>query len=108
MAFLRKKRKFAALNKENCEEHPTRNLAQNSNFHGPQEEYITEFFEEIEVRVTKKLSKEFRRSESRTLGKLSRLDDFLLNPLDQGHSVTTSETSWNTLRKIQGTDGEVS
>ena len=36
--------------------------------------------EEIEGRVTKKLSKEFSRTESRILGALSKVDEFLLNP----------------------------
>ena len=52
----RNKRKLAALNKENCEEHPRSNLAQNSNVPRSQEDYITQVSEEIEGRVTKKLS----------------------------------------------------
>ena len=35
---------------------------------------------EIEGRVNKKLSKEFNKTESRILGSLSKLDDFLFNP----------------------------
>ena len=81
MATLRNKRKLAALNKESCTEHPGRNLAQNSNVPRSQEDYITQVGEEIEGRVTKKLSKEFNRTESRILGVLSRLDEFRLNPL---------------------------
>ena len=50
----RNKRKLAALNKENCEEHPRSNLAQNSNVPRSQEDYVTQVFEEIEGRVTKK------------------------------------------------------
>ena len=41
-----------------------------------QEDYIFQVSEEIEGRVTKKLSQEFSRTESRILGALSRLDDF--------------------------------
>ena len=41
MATLRSKRKLPALNKENCEEHPRSNLAQNSNFPRSQEDYFT-------------------------------------------------------------------
>ena len=52
----RKKKKLAALNKENCEEHPRSNLAQNSNIPKSQEDYITQVSEEIEGRVTKELS----------------------------------------------------
>ena len=56
MATLRNKRKLAALNKENCEEHRKSNFAQNSNAPKSQEDYITQVFEEIESRVTTKLS----------------------------------------------------
>ena len=80
MATLGNKRKLAALNKENCEEHPRSDLAQNSNVPRSQEDYITQVFEEIECRVTK-LSQEFSRNESHILGALSRLDDFLVNPV---------------------------
>ena len=46
-------RKLAALNKENCEEHPRSNLAQNSNVPISQEDYITQVSKEIEGKVTK-------------------------------------------------------
>ena len=59
----RNKRKLAAINKENCEEHPSSNCAQNSNVPRSQEDYITQVFEEIEGRVTKKLSKVFTAKE---------------------------------------------
>ena len=85
----RNKRKLAALNKENCEERPGSNLAQNSNAPRSQEDYITQVSEEIEGRVTERLSKEFSRTENRILGALARLDDFFMNPLLQGHSETT-------------------
>ena len=86
---------MAALNKENCEEHPRSNLASNSNVPRSQEDYITQVSEEIEGKVTKKLSQEFSRTENRILGALARLDDFLMNPLLQDHSGTTPETSRN-------------
>ena len=56
MATLRNKRKLAASKKENCEEHPRSNLAENSNVPRSQKDYITEVSEEIEERVTRKLS----------------------------------------------------
>ena len=59
---------------------------------------------EIEGRVTKKLSQEFSRTESHILGALVRLDDFLMNPLFQGHSGTAPETSRNALSTSQGTN----
>ena len=99
----RNKRKLAALNNENCEEHPRSNLAQNSNAPRSQEDYLTQVSEEIEGRVTKRLSKEFSRTENRILGALARLDDFLMNPLLQGHSGTTPEPSRNALSTSQGT-----
>ena len=101
---IRNKRKLAALIKENCEEHPRRNLAQNPNAPISQEDYITQVSEEIEGRVTKRLSKEFSRTENRILGALARLDNFLMNPLLQGHSGTTPEPSRNTLNTSQGTN----
>ena len=104
MATLRNKKKLAALNKENCEEHPRSNLAQNSNGPRSQDDYITQVFEEIEGRVTKKLSKEFSRTEKRMLGALVRLDDFLMNPLIQGHSGTAPETSRSAFSTSQGTN----
>ena len=79
----RNKRRLAALNNENCEEHPRSNSAQNSNVPRSQEDYITQVSEEIGGRVTKKLSHEFSRTENRILGALARLDDFLMNPLIQ-------------------------
>ena len=98
----RNKRKLAALNKENCEEHPRSNLAQRSNAPRSQEDYITQVSEEIEGRVTKRLSKEFSRTKNRILGALARLDDFLMNPLLQGRSGVTPETSRNPLSTSQG------
>ena len=100
----RNKRKLSALNKQNCEEHLRRNLAQNSNVPRSQEDYITQVSEEIEGRVTKKLSQEFSRTENRILGALARLDDLIVNPLLQGHSGTTPETSRNMFSINQGTN----
>ena len=92
------------MNKENCEEHPRSNLVSNSNVPRSQEDYITQVSEKNEGRVTKKLSQEFSRTENCILGALSRLDDFLMNPLLQGHSGTTPETSRNVLSINQGTN----
>ena len=98
----RNKRKLAALNKENCEEHPRSNLAQNSSAPRSQEDYITQVSEEIEGRVTKRLSKEFSRTKNRILGALARLDDFLMNPLLPGYSGATPEPTRNALSNNQG------
>ena len=100
----RNKRKLAALNKENCEENPRSNMAQNSGAPRSQEDYITQVSEEIEGRVTKRLSKEFSRTENSILGALARLDDFLMNLLLPGHSGTAPEPTRNTTRNNQGTN----
>ena len=100
----RNKRKLAALKMENCEEQPRSNLAKNSSVPRSQEDYITQVSEEIERRVIKKVSQEFSRTENRILGALARLDDFLMDPLLQGHSGTTPETSRNMFSTNQGTN----
>ena len=100
----RSKRKLAALNKENCEENPKSNMAQNPGATRSQEDYITQISEEIEGRVTKRLSKEFSRTENRILGALAQLNDFLMNPLLPGHSGTAPEPTRNTTRNNQGTN----
>ena len=89
----RNKRKLAVLNKENCEEHPRSSLAQNTKVPRSQEDCITQVSEEIEGRVTNKLSQEFSGTENRILGALAQLDDFLMNPQIQGHSGTTPQMS---------------
>ena len=79
-------------------------MAQNSNVPRSQEDYITQVSEEIEGRVSKKLSQEFSRTENRILGALARLDDFLMSPLIQGHSGTAPETTRNVFSVSQGTN----
>ena len=98
------KSKLAALDKENCEEHPRSNLAQNLIAPRSQEDYITQVSDEIEGRVTKRLSKKFSRTENRILGALARLDDFLMKPLLPGHSGNTPEPTRNALYNSQGTN----
>ena len=67
MAALRNKRKLAAVSRETPE--GTRNSrAQNALDPELTQDYISQVSEEIEGRVTKKLSKEFSRTESRILG----------------------------------------
>ena len=58
-------------------------------------DYIVQVSKEIERRVTKKLSQHFSRTESRSLGALSKLDDFLLKPQIRTFSGTVPATSWN-------------
>ena len=79
-------------------------MAQDSNVPRSQEDYITQISEEIEGRVTEKLSQKFSNTDIRILGALSSLNDFLMNPLIQGHSGTAPETSRNTYGINQGTN----
>ena len=79
-------------------------MAQNSGAPRSQEDYITQVSEEIEARVTKRLSKEFSRTENRILGALAQLNDFLMNPLLPGHSGTTPEPTRNASHNNQGTN----
>ena len=78
------KRKLAVLNKENCEEHPGSNLAQNSNAPRSQEDYITQVSEKIEGRVTKRLSKEFSRTEKPHSTRISASRRFSYEPATTG------------------------
>ena len=75
---------MVALNEANCEEHPRSNLAQNSNAPRSQEDYITQVSEKIVGRVTKRFSKDFSRTENRSLGALARLDGFLIETATTG------------------------
>ena len=59
------------------------------------QECISHVSEEVEGRVTKKLSKNFSRTESRFLGALSKLDEFLLSPQVRTCSVSVPGTSRN-------------
>ena len=56
--------------------------------------------------MTKKLSQEFSRTESRILGALSKLDELLLNPQIRTFSGTTSRTFRNTDVENQEPSGD--
>ena len=79
MATLRNKRNLAAVIRETQEEHLRNGQSRNTSVPRINEENITQVSEEIEGSVSKKLSQEFSRTESRVLGALSKLDEFLLN-----------------------------
>ena len=104
MATLRSKRKLAAVIRETQEEHPRNGQSRNTSVPRINEEYITQVSEEIESRVTEKLSQEFSRAESRILGALSKLDEFLLNPRITTHSETVPGKFRNTNEENQGTN----
>ena len=103
MATLRNKRKLAAVSRETPES--TRN-GRTQNILDPEltQDYISQVSEEIEGRVTKKLSKEFSKTESRILGALSKLDEFLLNPQVRTCSVAVPGTSRSSNLGNQGTN----
>ena len=103
MATLRNKRKLAAVSRETPES--TRN-GRAPNVLDPEvtQDYISQVSEEIEGRVTKRLSKEFSRTESRILGALSKLDEFLLNPQVRACSVVAPRTSRSSNLGNQGTN----
>ena len=69
-------------------------------------DYISQVSEEIEGSVTKKLSKEFSKTESRILGALSKLDELLLNPRVGTCSVAVRGTSRNANSENRETHGD--
>ena len=103
-ATLRNKRKLAAVTRETQEEHPRNGQSRITSVPRINEEFITQVFEEIEGRVTQKLSQEYSRTEFRILGALSKLDEFLLNQQIRTHSGTVPETFRNTNVDNQGTN----
>ena len=103
MATLSKKRKLEAVTRETQEEHRRNGQSRNTSVPGNNEEVITKVSEEIEGRVSKRLSQEFNRTESRILGALSKLEEFLLNQQITTHSRTVPGTFRNTNVENQGT-----
>ena len=106
MATVRNKKNLAAFNTEKCKKHPRSIQGYNSSVPRSQEDYVTQVSEEIEGRVTKKMSQEFSKTEKHIFGALSCLDDFLMNALIQGHSGTARETYRNAFGINQGTNEE--
>ena len=103
MATLRNKKKLAAVSRETPE---SSRSGRTQNILDPEltQDYISQVSEEIEGRVTKKLSKEFSRTESRILGALSKLDEFFLNPQVRTCSVAVPGTSRSSNLENQGTN----
>ncbi len=100
MATLKNKRKLSAFTTETQEEHPRNGQSRNTSVPRINEEYITQVFEEIEGRVTQKLSPEFSRTECCILGALSKLDEFLLNPQVRTRSGTQTWKTRNQMRIV--------
>ena len=105
MATLRNKRKLAVVSRETPES--TRNSrVQNALDPESTKHYISQVSEEIEERVSKKLSKEFNKIESRILGALSKPDEFILNPQVRTCSVAVPGASRNNNSKNRETTGD--
>ena len=102
MATLRNKRKLAAVTRETRKEHPRNGQSRNTSVPRINEEYFTQVSEEIEGRVSKKLSQEFSRTDSQFLGARSILDEFLSNQQMRTHSETIPGTFRNTNVGNQG------
>ena len=102
MATLRNKRKLAAVSTETPEGSRS---SRGQTVLDPEltQDYISQVSDEIEGRVTKKLSKEFSKTESRILGALSKLDEFLFNPQIRTFSVIqgASRNAGSENREIQ-------
>ena len=105
MATLREKRKLAAVSRETPEGSRS-SRGQNVLDSELTQDYISQVSEEIEGRVTKKLCKEFSKTESRILGVLSKLDEFLLNPQVRTCSVAVQGTSRNANSENRETHGD--
>ena len=104
MATLRNNRKLAAVTKETQQRNPRDGQSRNTSVPRINEEYITQVSEEIEGRVSKKLTQEFSRTESRILGALTKLDEFLSNQQIHTHFETVPGTFRNTNMENQGTN----
>ena len=104
MTTLRNKRKLAAVTRETQEENPRNGQSRNTSVPRINEEDITQLSEEIEGRVTKKLSQEFNRIESCISDALSKLNEFLLNQQITTHSETVPGTFRNRNAENQGTN----
>ena len=106
MTTLRNKRKLAAVSRETP---VTTRSSRVQNTLDPEstQGYISQVSEEIEGRVTKKFSKEFSKTESRILGALSKLEEFLLNPQVRTCSVAVRGTSRNNNSEKRETFGIV-
>ena len=105
MATLRNNRKLAAVSRETPEGSRS---SRGENVLDPEliQDYISQVSEEIEGKVTKKLSKEFSKTESRSLRASSKLDEVLLDPQDRSRSVAVQGTSRNAKSENRETHGD--
>ena len=105
MATLRNKRKLAAVSRETPEGSRS---SRGETVLDPEltQDYNSQVSEEIEGRVTKKLSKEFSKTESPILGALSKLDELLLDPQVGTCFVAVQGTSRNANSENRETHGD--
>ena len=105
MATLRNTRKLAAVSRELPEnwKYKEQSVTKHTWSGNGSRIHLPGFWRDwkIEGRVTKKLSKEFSRTESRILGALSKLDEFLLNPQVRICSVAVPGISRNKHSEIR-------
>ena len=105
MATLRNTRKLAAVSWE-TQKSTRHSQSQNTFIPGMTEKYITQVSEKIESIVTQKRSQEFSRTESRTLGALSKLGEFFLSPQVRKCSGTVPGISRNNEFEIREPTGD--
>ena len=104
MATLRNRRNLAAVSRETPEGSKS---SRGQSVLDPEltQDNISQVSEEIQGRVTKKLSKDLSKTESRILRALSKLDEFLLNPQVRTCSVAVQGTSRNANSENRETHG---
>ena len=90
MRNTRNKRRLAEI-QDNFEENNSRGSSRERSQGDLNENYITQVSQEIEGRIAKKLSQEFAKRESRILGALAKLDDFLCKPQDTKSASTPKQ-----------------
>ena len=91
MATLWNQKKLAALSRE-IQEYPKNNQSQNLAAPGITQDLTAQLSEESKGRVTTKLTQEVSSTESRILGAMSKLDEFLLNAWIRTFSWTLPRT----------------
>ena len=99
MATLINKKKLAVVNRSVQDKHPRNNLLRDTDVFGVIVEFITQAVEEFEGKVTEKLFQDISRAETRSLGALSKLDEFFLNSQVRVQSGTVPGTSRNSDRE---------
>ena len=101
---VEKQTKVGSRYKGNTRGNPSNGQSRNTSVPRTNEEYIAQVSEEVERRVTKKLSQEYSRTESRILGALTKLDEFLSNQQIHTHFETVPGIFRSTNVENQGTN----